>query len=148
MERQVPGCHAFSESKKLTREELLTQTVTMAKITIDQFEWKFVAVITKILNGNRWLKNIFYCRTVSTICYDLQLNFLFLFSDFGFLRNLALHQCVRNKTLNYDPYSVPLTCVPGGYYNRTKGYRKIPGDMCLAGNDKNYLPDLLPCPLK
>ncbi|KAK6642297.1 hypothetical protein RUM44_014020 [Polyplax serrata] len=68
--------------------------------------------------------------------------------DFGFERSITLQHCIRNKTLNYNPYEVPLTCRPGAFYNRTKGYRKIPGDACVDGNSRKYLPDMLPCPMK
>lgn len=48
----------------------------------------------------------------------------------------------------YDPYKVPSTCKPGQFYNRTKGYRKISGDMCVGGFDSHYLPDQVPCPIQ
>lgn len=57
-------------------------------------------------------------------------------------------QCIRNKTHGFNPYAVPATCSPGGFYNRTKGYKKIPGDACVGGNERKYLPTTLPCPLK
>lgn len=56
--------------------------------------------------------------------------------------------CVRNKSINYDPYEIPETCKPGGFYNRTKGYRKIAGNACEDGFASHYLPDVLPCPFK
>lgn len=66
--------------------------------------------------------------------------------DFGFERIIAMPQCIRNKTSKYDPYAVPATCQPGQFYNRTKGYRRIEGDVCEGGNERNFLPDVLPCP--
>ena len=75
-------------------------------------------------------------------------------SDFGFERPTLTglspsQQCVRNKSLsNYNPYAVPDVCSPGAFYNRTKGYRKIPGDVCIGGTERKFLPTLLPCPLK
>nr|CAD7443908.1 unnamed protein product [Timema bartmani] len=69
-------------------------------------------------------------------------------SDFGFVHNIVLHTCIRNKSSSYDPYAVPSSCKPGNFYNQTKGYRKIPGDACEGGNDQLYLPARLPCPYK
>lgn len=57
-------------------------------------------------------------------------------------------ECIRNKSELYDPYAVPPTCTYGAFYNRTKGYRKIDGDSCVGGNERAYLPDYLPCPMK
>lgn len=57
-------------------------------------------------------------------------------------------QCIRNKTLNYNPYAVPAVCPPDTFYSRTKGYRKIPGDVCIGGNERKFLPTKLPCPVK
>jgi hypothetical protein len=47
-------------------------------------------------------------------------------------------------------------CSPGqSFYNRTKGYRKVPGDKCVDGEDEEgeqtlskYAPELIPCPVK
>ena len=41
---------------------------------------------------------------------------------------------------------MPLTCKPDEVYNRTKGYRKIPGDVCIDGVEDQYLPEEVPCP--
>ncbi|XP_055591990.1 sortilin-related receptor-like [Uranotaenia lowii] len=69
--------------------------------------------------------------------------------DFGFSRNTNKNSpCVRNKTLpNYDPYVPPSSCKPGEFYNRTKGYRKIEGDVCIDGYSSQYLPQQIPCPM-
>lgn len=56
--------------------------------------------------------------------------------------------CVRNKSMSYDPYAIPRICKPGEFYNRTKGYRKIAGDVCEDGFERHYLADVLPCPFK
>lgn len=50
--------------------------------------------------------------------------------------------------MTYDPYEIPRNCKPGSFYNRTKGYRRIAGDVCEDGFEKHYLPDVLPCPFK
>ncbi|KAL3265395.1 hypothetical protein HHI36_009601 [Cryptolaemus montrouzieri] len=66
--------------------------------------------------------------------------------DFGFVHSGKFGQCVRNKTVLRDPYKTPDNCPPGQFFNRTKGYRKISGDQCVAGFEKHYLPDQVPCP--
>uniref|UniRef100_A0A6A7G8W9 Sortilin-related receptor n=5 Tax=Hirondellea gigas TaxID=1518452 RepID=A0A6A7G8W9_9CRUS len=38
-------------------------------------------------------------------------------------------------------------CKEGSFYNRTRGYRKIPGDTCSGGQDHLYDPVLTPCPI-
>ncbi|KAL0266712.1 UNVERIFIED_CONTAM: hypothetical protein PYX00_009183 [Menopon gallinae] len=68
--------------------------------------------------------------------------------DFGFERSLTERHCIRNKSFDFNPYKIPATCTPGGFYNRTRGYRKIPGDVCLNGREDLYLPQTLPCPVK
>ncbi|XP_063217852.1 sortilin-related receptor-like [Bacillus rossius redtenbacheri] len=68
--------------------------------------------------------------------------------DFGFVRNVGLEICTRNKTNGVSPYDIPKTCTPGSFYNRTRGYRKIPSDACMGGNEVAYSPEKLPCPFK
>ncbi|XP_038113433.1 sortilin-related receptor [Culex quinquefasciatus] len=70
--------------------------------------------------------------------------------DFGFSRTTGSKNspCVRNKTLaNFDPYAVPSSCRAGQFFNRTKGYRKIEGDVCTDGYSSQYLPQPIPCPM-
>ncbi|XP_054265258.1 sortilin-related receptor-like isoform X2 [Macrosteles quadrilineatus] len=66
--------------------------------------------------------------------------------DFGFERAVGMSQCIRNKSIASNPYAVPDWCKPGQFYNRTKGYLKIQGDVCVGGHDRQYLPDNVPCP--
>uniref|UniRef100_T1H8D0 Sortilin-related receptor n=1 Tax=Rhodnius prolixus TaxID=13249 RepID=T1H8D0_RHOPR len=66
--------------------------------------------------------------------------------DFGFIRHVSSAECIRNRSITHDPYKIPTPCEPGKFYNRTKGYRKIDGDVCVGGFERNYLPDVLPCP--
>ncbi|XP_058466286.1 sortilin-related receptor-like [Malaya genurostris] len=70
--------------------------------------------------------------------------------DFGFSRSGNKNSpCVRNKTIeNYDPYAAPSSCKPGQFFNRTKGYRKIEGDVCVDGYSSQYSPQLIPCPME
>ncbi|KAF2366491.1 Sortilin N-terminal [Trinorchestia longiramus] len=51
-----------------------------------------------------------------------------------------------------SPEALPLaskqpSCKEGAFYNRTRGYRRIPGDTCQGGDDLLYDPVLTPCPL-
>lgn len=66
--------------------------------------------------------------------------------DFGFM--LSGNECIHNKSSKYDPYAVPADCLPGHFYWRTKGYRKIDGDVCSVSGYMAYVPDLIPCPLE
>ncbi|CAG4953069.1 unnamed protein product [Colias eurytheme] len=69
--------------------------------------------------------------------------------DFGF--TLSSNVCVRNRSTrysNYDPYAVPSDCQPGHFYKRTKGYKKIDGDVCITPFYSPYEPDMIPCPLE
>lgn len=67
--------------------------------------------------------------------------------DYGFSRPNQNLPCVRNKTMTrYDPYKIPDLCKPGEFYNRTKGYRLIEGDVCVDGFSSQYLPQQTPCP--
>lgn len=66
--------------------------------------------------------------------------------DFGFM--LARHECVHNKTAKFDPYAIPADCRPGKTYQRSKGYRKIDGDVCTTSMFLPYAPDTIPCPLE
>lgn len=50
---------------------------------------------------------------------DFALNFVIIFSDFGFKEESD--QCVRDNESEADPDAVPTTCTAGAYYNRTKG---------------------------
>lgn len=66
--------------------------------------------------------------------------------DFGFV--LSHNICVRNQSLNYDPYAIPPHCRPGTFYNRTKGYKKIDGDVCKVPFYMPYEPESIPCPIE
>ncbi|KAJ8922708.1 hypothetical protein NQ315_007743 [Exocentrus adspersus] len=69
--------------------------------------------------------------------------------DFGFVRVGKPPRCIFDKNMtSYDPYKVPASCKPGQFYNRTKGYRKISGDVCIGGFESHYLPDQVPCPFQ
>lgn len=66
--------------------------------------------------------------------------------DFGFI--LSHNTCVRNQSLvGNDPYAEASDCQPGHYFQRTKGYRKIDGDVCTVSYYMPYEPEMVPCPL-
>ncbi|XP_067129295.1 sortilin-related receptor-like [Centruroides vittatus] len=68
--------------------------------------------------------------------------------DYGFKEDRYIGHCIRDNDSEIDPYSIPQDCKPGGFYNRTKGYRKVSGDTCVGGEDYRYNPELMSCPLK
>lgn len=68
--------------------------------------------------------------------------------DYGFKEDQYAGHCIRDSDSEADPYAIPDNCKPGGFYNRTKGYRKISGDTCIGGEDFRYNPELMSCPIK
>ncbi|XP_042893587.1 sortilin-related receptor-like isoform X2 [Penaeus japonicus] len=67
--------------------------------------------------------------------------------DYGYKDNMGTQECAVDSSFNFDPHEVPPSCKPGEFYNRTKGYRKIPGDTCEGGRDYMYLPTITACPV-
>lgn len=68
--------------------------------------------------------------------------------DYGFTRMNSNSPCIRNRTLvSEDIYKIPDTCRPGEFYKRTKGYRKIDGDVCIEGFVDQFMPQTIPCPV-
>ncbi|XP_043284191.1 sortilin-related receptor-like isoform X2 [Venturia canescens] len=58
------------------------------------------------------------------------------------------HCVVQEANSNlFDLYAPPASCKPGDFYNRTKGYKKIPGDVCVGGSTRQFEPDQIPCPM-
>ncbi|XP_054719384.1 sortilin-related receptor-like [Uloborus diversus] len=62
--------------------------------------------------------------------------------DFGF-KDGPDGTCVRDEESEVD---VP-SCDNEKYYNKTQGYRKVPGDTCVGGNDFLYEPQEILCPM-
>ena len=65
--------------------------------------------------------------------------------DFGFYKPADIDKCLPLEGVgsSMDEYnSPPKNCK--GFYNVTRGYRKVPGDVCELGVDKG--PKLVPCP--
>uniref|UniRef100_V5I861 Sortilin-related receptor n=1 Tax=Anoplophora glabripennis TaxID=217634 RepID=V5I861_ANOGL len=93
------------------------------------------------------LNGLDYVRLVSKETCDCDV--LDFECDFGFVRVGNPPHCIFDKTMTiYDPYKVPPTCKAGQFYNRTKGYRKIAGNVCMGGFESHYLPDQVPCPFQ
>ncbi|KAK7076324.1 Sortilin-related receptor [Halocaridina rubra] len=67
--------------------------------------------------------------------------------DFGFKESMITLDCMKDPDDTIDPYAVPVTCTPGHFYNRTKGYRKVPGDTCEGGREYRYVPAITSCPV-
>ncbi len=69
--------------------------------------------------------------------------------DFGFkLDDSWSNGCVQDEKYHHDPYEPPANCPAGQFYNLTRGYVKIRGDSCEAGNAKQFEPQLVPCPVQ
>ncbi|CAL4091361.1 unnamed protein product, partial [Meganyctiphanes norvegica] len=71
--------------------------------------------------------------------------------DFGFVTNTTdgkTSDCIKDIEDVVNPYDRPKHCPPGTLYNRTRGYRLIPGDTCEGGRNFQYSPVLTACPLK
>ncbi|KAK7603208.1 hypothetical protein V9T40_003207 [Parthenolecanium corni] len=66
--------------------------------------------------------------------------------DNGFNWDDHTESCIRNKNSSIDHYAIPKKCPPFTTYNRTRGYRKIPGDTCVIGLIPEPI-DILPCPI-
>ncbi|XP_050441242.1 sortilin-related receptor-like isoform X2 [Adelges cooleyi] len=88
-----------------------------------------------------------YARPVQTVACDCDIEDFTC--DYGFTWWSSSKQtCVRNKTSTIDPYKIPPSCKPGLMYNRTKGYRLIPGDSCKGGRAMEFMPQEVPCPFE
>ncbi|XP_050528252.1 sortilin-related receptor-like isoform X2 [Daktulosphaira vitifoliae] len=87
-----------------------------------------------------------YARPIQTTVCDCDVDDFTC--DYGFTWLSSSKQCVRNKTSSIDPYKIPSFCKPGLMYNRTKGYRLIPGDSCKRGRSLEFLPQEVPCPFE
>lgn len=66
----------------------------------------------------------------------------------GYLRDhfeSGSFKCIPDDTFG-DAFDAGM-CKPGRMFNRTKGYRKVAGNVCEGGEEDYYSPQLLPCPL-
>jgi hypothetical protein len=69
-------------------------------------------------------------------------------SDFGYMEDPRIGNgtCVKDNT-DTSPGVKAEWCRPGDVlYNKTKGYRKVPGDKCQETDDiSRFLPDQILC---
>ncbi|XP_033758599.1 sortilin-related receptor-like isoform X2 [Pecten maximus] len=73
--------------------------------------------------------------------------------DFGFKLNssglvFGLGTCEEDRDSSIDVHAIPNPCPPGTYYQYTRGYRKVSGDMCKGGLDHRFSPLMYSCPVK
>uniref|UniRef100_T1IZM8 Sortilin-related receptor n=1 Tax=Strigamia maritima TaxID=126957 RepID=T1IZM8_STRMM len=55
--------------------------------------------------------------------------------------------CVHDNSSNIDPFAIPESCKSGSFFNRSKGYRKIPGDVCEEGIESRFKAEQISCPV-
>uniref|UniRef100_A0A4W4GF62 Sortilin-related receptor n=1 Tax=Electrophorus electricus TaxID=8005 RepID=A0A4W4GF62_ELEEL len=70
--------------------------------------------------------------------------------DYGFKlsEDLSLQVCVPDPEFSGNLYAPPVPCPVGTTYQRSKGYRKVPGDSCSGGDVESRLDgEELPCPV-
>eukprot|EP00092_Neocalanus_flemingeri_P022770 GFUD01024690.1.p1 GENE.GFUD01024690.1~~GFUD01024690.1.p1 ORF type:complete len:2176 (-),score=631.55 GFUD01024690.1:299-6826(-) len=69
--------------------------------------------------------------------------------DFGFVRDSgAGSSCIKDPEFeDHDPHAPPPNCPADTFYNQTKGYRLLPGDVCEGGRSSRYEPELRACPV-
>ena len=66
--------------------------------------------------------------------------------DFGY----GVNQITKKCDLLGDPIASTdfFTCQEGQFFNKTQGYRRIPGNVCQGGEFHAYDPVITPCPMK
>jgi len=69
--------------------------------------------------------------------------------DFGFIRDTdAGSSCIKDPEFeDHEPHAPPSNCPPDTFYNQTKGYKRIPGDVCEDGLASRYEPEIRACPV-
>ncbi|KAL9980873.1 hypothetical protein ACROYT_G009512 [Oculina patagonica] len=68
--------------------------------------------------------------------------------DYGFERKNIDEECTPINSEDLDNEIIPENCPEGTNYSRTQGFRKIEGDTCVNGSQKDFLPVDTPCPVK
>ncbi|RWS17123.1 sortilin-related receptor-like protein [Dinothrombium tinctorium] len=96
--------------------------------------------------GRRCQNDAGYVRPVFTdICNCTYSDFE---CDFGFKQSNEGKTCIRDNSIkSSDSFAIPSDCKPGQTYNRTRGYRKIPGDECQFGISQELSYEVVPCPI-
>lgn len=68
--------------------------------------------------------------------------------DLGFRESFSpTITCVPDKESGISQSFPPFPCNEGSFYNRTKGYRRVVGDICEGGLAERYDPETFPCPI-
>ena len=66
-----------------------------------------------------------------------------MFSDYGFMHSDGfIGPCIRDPAV---PYNDPCLTSNILSYNKSTGYRKIPGDVCVGGVEDTLAPQLFLC---
>ena len=63
--------------------------------------------------------------------------------DFNYYRKQPASLCFPSKP---DFHIHPPNCKEGSYYIESKGYRKVIGNKCIGGVEKELIPERVPCP--
>lgn len=68
--------------------------------------------------------------------------------DFGFIRDSdAGSSCIKDPEFeDHEPNAPPPNCPPDTFYNQTKGYQLLAGDVCEGGLASRYEPEQRACP--
>ncbi|XP_065891527.1 VPS10 domain-containing receptor SorCS2-like [Dysidea avara] len=66
--------------------------------------------------------------------------------DFGFEEDDGNAECTPSDEFDI-PYGIPYPCPSGNKYYITLGYRKIFGDKCVGGQERDFLPRTYTCPV-
>ncbi|OTF73267.1 hypothetical protein BLA29_009105, partial [Euroglyphus maynei] len=143
--------------KKIQKQVNFTEIFdSPCRMPIDYKEWSPHDFESKCLLGST---QIFLRRMPSRKCYNgnefsrpvYQINCPCKHSDYecdlGYMpvtKSIGFHcDLIHESWLQSINYS---NCSPGRMFNKTKGYRKLPGDTCEGGEEDWYSPHLLPCP--
>ncbi|XP_046916128.2 uncharacterized protein LOC124496636 [Dermatophagoides farinae] len=93
----------------------------------------------KCYNGNEFARPVYQ---INCPCkhsdYECDLGYMPVTKSIGFHCELVHESWL--ESINYS------NCSPGRMFNKTKGFRKLPGDTCEGGEEDWYSPHLLPCP--
>jgi len=54
--------------------------------------------------------------------------------------------CVKDSRMDINPFDAPASCKAGEFYNMSKGYQRIAGDVCQGGLSSRYEPEKRACP--
>uniref|UniRef100_A0ABM0M9V2 Sortilin-related receptor-like n=1 Tax=Saccoglossus kowalevskii TaxID=10224 RepID=A0ABM0M9V2_SACKO len=68
--------------------------------------------------------------------------------DFGYKEIFEWNPtCVPDPESDIDPHAIPVPCHEGNFYTRSRGYRKVSGDLCTGGVEMRLDPERVSCPV-